>query len=563
MAGINIPFLSDVRDFLRGTGDVEDGLDEVADSLDGLGDKGRDAGRDTGRGLSEGVEGAARDVDRSADKIGESLDTAFDGAGDSAKDAARDVERHIEGAGDDVSRETERMERSFKDAFDAVKPAAKGAGDDVGRSMKGGTDKAVNASEEFRDEAKSNISEVASSFSGDMDSAVDVVQGTLGGLASNLGPAGLFGAAILAGGIGLLKATLEGDAEAALELKERVIELADELEEVAGNTAALDWAAKIREASAEITDAKSWWEVWQDEPKTWLDEQADAARRAGIDFGTWAAGMAGESTNAEAAIQQLDQRIADLQERNAEIARQTPDVEGIYSAHALGATAGSTAVDDEVKSLTDLRDQMAESLTTTEAATERHDLLTDAIDRTSDAAIEAQESQESYAGAVVDSLTEAAEAWEDYTEDGVLNLDEYNAAIEKQYEAVRAYEENMVRASSTLSEEALNYIRSLGPEAAPLLQAYIDAPLDQQTRTAENWDRVGQAATDGYRSGLAGVTTETDDAITNAQARADARHIKMRAYLDDGDLQWQVNTAADRIRPPVVPVYARVYNEVA
>lgn len=539
MAGgkpFRLSIVSDVSDVVRGNKDIEGSFEDVADSLDDVARESADAGRDIARGLSDGVDDAAGD----------------------ARDAGREIEKHLDGAAKSAGDSAERLERSFKDAFDEVTPRAKAAADDVAGSMRAGSDDAVRATDEFKDEARSNISEVASSFSGDMDSAVDLVQGTLGGLAANLGPAGLFGAAVLAGGIGLLKTTLEGNAEDAETLKQKVIELADELAEVGGNSGALDWADRIREAANEITDAKSWWEVWQDEPKTWLDEQAEAARQAGIDFGTWAAGMAGDVPNAEQAIAQLDGTLAGLRDRQDELASQSTDVSNVYSGHTGGAQAVTGAVLPEIEALEGLRAKMVEAAEATREGEERQRLMADAVSKVDDTLAETVESQTTYAEAVVDSLADAGSAWEDYTKDGVLNLDEYNAAIEKQYEAVEKYERNMVRASGYLSDEALNYVRSLGPEAAPLLEAFFDAPLEERERTAENWDKIGRATTDGYASGIAGITGATNDVLRDSREIARNNPIPVQMGLP---ARWQmqndINALVWGLTAPPVQVRVR------
>lgn len=157
-----LTLVSDVREVLKGTANVADSLDEVSGSLDDLASDSRDAGRDLARNLEDGA--------------------------------------------DDGTTAVERMERSFRDSLDAVRTESADAGDSVGRNLREGTeDGAAGASEtvgEFKDEAVANFAETASSFSGDMGSAVDLVQGTLGGLAGSI-PGGLgmaLGGLAIAGG---------------------------------------------------------------------------------------------------------------------------------------------------------------------------------------------------------------------------------------------------------------------------------------------------------------------------------------------------------------------------
>lgn len=166
MAGINIPFLANVSGFMRGVKESATGVDDLASALDDM----------------------ARDGARDADKVGDSVETI----GDEGKSSA------------------DKLERSFKDALDSVRREGKRTGTDVADDMSISARRAGDSTSEFKDEARQNLSEVASSFSGDISSAADLVQGTLGGLAGSLaGPAGLAAAALAVVGGGLLSSINE------------------------------------------------------------------------------------------------------------------------------------------------------------------------------------------------------------------------------------------------------------------------------------------------------------------------------------------------------------------
>ena len=77
------------------------------------------------------------------------------------------------------------------DAFDKISDSAKANMGKVGDSSRRGMREAESATDTFRNEAKQNVSEVVSSFDGSMDSIADVVQGTLGGVVSDLGAMGI------------------------------------------------------------------------------------------------------------------------------------------------------------------------------------------------------------------------------------------------------------------------------------------------------------------------------------------------------------------------------------
>lgn len=165
--GISINFLADVRDFLRGTKNVEEELDDVADSLD--------------------------DVARDGVKATEKLEDGFN-----------DLRKKAKQAGDDIE---------------------KGIGDGTKRGAKQGE----TATEVYKKEAIANVSEVTSSFTGSWESAADAVQGTLGGVVADLGPAGAAIGAAGALGVGLLTQAIIQAEEAAEETRARIAELGLEM----------------------------------------------------------------------------------------------------------------------------------------------------------------------------------------------------------------------------------------------------------------------------------------------------------------------------------------------
>jgi hypothetical protein len=184
---IKIPFIADVSKFLSGTRDLEESLDDVADSLDDI----STAGAQVEARVGDNLDDTAKAADASAEKISKSFKTAF---------------HEVEAAGRTSSRKVR----------DEV--------DDVGH-------KGSATLHEFSAEAKQNVAESLSSFTGSAESAVDAVQSTFGGLVSALGPAGLVGAAAIAAGIGLARGLFAKSQEAAEQFRERVLNIFDELRE--------------------------------------------------------------------------------------------------------------------------------------------------------------------------------------------------------------------------------------------------------------------------------------------------------------------------------------------
>lgn len=171
MAGgrpIEIQLGIESRDAERGAERIADALDDVTSAADDLGSDG------------------ARSTER--------LNDALSDTSDAARDAGRDTERalgDVEDAADDAARVIDRdLTQALRDAEDASADAGRGMGDNISQGAADGAEGGSETIGEFKDEATANFAEVAGSFSGDMTSAVDLVQGTLGGLAGSI-PGGL------------------------------------------------------------------------------------------------------------------------------------------------------------------------------------------------------------------------------------------------------------------------------------------------------------------------------------------------------------------------------------
>lgn len=161
--GIVINFLSDVRDFLRGTDDVEEALDDVVDSL----------------------ETVAKEGDQAAEKLAD----------------------------------------SFKDNLKEASRAAREAGDGIGNDLNRGTKRAQEGLGELRDEANSTAKESAASFDGSAESIVDSFQEIAANAFAGFGPAGAIAGLAAAAGIGVASAAILDAEEKAKAAKDRVGEL--------------------------------------------------------------------------------------------------------------------------------------------------------------------------------------------------------------------------------------------------------------------------------------------------------------------------------------------------
>lgn len=481
---IRIPIVSDVTGFLRGTKDVEGALDDVASSLDDVGREARDAGDDAGRALSEGIEDGARDAERALDDLGRT-------------EGPDRLERTFRESFDKVARDADdsagKVKKSYRDAFDDASKASSDAGRNVGDNVDDGFRRAKEGTDEFKQSASESAEEVASSFDGSADSIADGFQEVSSEAFAGFGPAAAIAGLAAAAGIGVIRGAMERGKEKAQELRDRISELAGAFDEVrSGGTTALDHVAdRMRELRDETEDGK-------DNIRDLVDQ---VARLEGISIPDVVQGIAGDPQALEDAIGQLRNFITVTGEVNTgEDAYRTQQrrraqelLDDLETEQQAQQEARETDAALRAAGIEDLDAEIAK----------RQEKKDAAIQYLEEEKAAAAQFRDDYAGSIQEAYDEAGSAIEEFVEDGKFNLDEYNKHLEESADAIRNYQTNVVAASAYLSEQALDYVRSLGPSAAPALQAFIDAPNDQKARTAANWHEQGVVASGAYRQSLA------------------------------------------------------------
>lgn len=150
------------------------------------------------QGIESGVIQPLGDAVKQLRELGDT-----DGA-DKLEQQLREAQKATEKLADETKVTAARIEREYRDAY-------RGVGD----ASKSGMSRASDAGAEFKDETLANVSEVASSFDGSMESIGDVVQGTLGGVTQALGPALGGAAALAAAGVGVITDAFAKAGEAA------------------------------------------------------------------------------------------------------------------------------------------------------------------------------------------------------------------------------------------------------------------------------------------------------------------------------------------------------------
>jgi len=332
---VSLAFVADVTGFLRGTKDVEDALDDVIESLD--------------------------DVATQSRATSSTADASLDDISASSQAAA------------------EALEADFRGAFDAVQADARSSSSSISTHVRTGTKDAGAATGEFKQEAKANLSEVASSFQGDFTSAADVVQGTLGGLVSSFGAAGAIGLAAAGVGVGIARSLFQKSREEAAELKKASQEA---IEAIAA--AYVDAGGKITAASRKAS-LDRWFADNQKHIEGWRSAAADL----GLPFETLVEASQGSAD----AITQVGGALAGAQaefDRLVASGLQAGSAEN-FRAHALedAINAVTKATGDQGAAFTQGARAGAERLEIIKALGIEEDTTADATDKATDS-VEAQ-----------------------------------------------------------------------------------------------------------------------------------------------------------------------------
>lgn len=468
--GIELTFTANAKQLLRSTSDVEEAFDAVADSLD---DIATDSGKSTNI-LSKNFDKASEKVERSAEDI----------------------------------------ERSFKDVAKTVGETSAKAGRDLANNTQKGATAAKRDLEEVGNEARQNLAETASSFDGSMQSIVDGLQGTLGGLTTALGPIGAAAGAAAALGLGVLLNEIEKGTERTAEWKEEVNELAAEYIETGrlGTRSLESIIDKLKELALESEDGK-----------VNLEELDKAAEESGNEFDRLAKAYAGNSSD-------LRKLIADAEEHKKALESE--------------ADALATGVDGYAEKV--------QALDNAAKATETY------IGYLTDSATKAKEAEEAailYAKAggpeleAKAALLETVNAAYDDTagslsdfinkETGLFDTTKYIAAMEARSKALTDYQNNL--ASANLSPEAKAFLNEQGADAAAsFLAGYSKATPAQKNKLNEIWTEAGREDSGTYREsvakGFAGVPLKAPavesldlnvgDALRKAQKELDRAPLK-------------------------------------
>lgn len=496
--GVEINVGSNVREFQRGTKDVEGALEDVADALDDV----------------------AKDADKAGRKMGDEI-------GDGARDASKSVER---------------LERSFKEVADASKRETGRAGDAMKKNTKEATTQAAQDLGELKDEAIQNASETFSSFDGSVDSLVDGIQGTFGGIVSNMGAAGAVAGGLLAVGIGYAVAQGESLAEAITTAKERSAELAGELIEVDGDLSQIQWAEKVKEWGLAIDDSREWWEFWQEDARTAFDVASDYADKFGLSLKDVSLGLSGvDAAAATRSVKQLKDQVEDLTKAR-ERSSQSTEREDLSA---------------EIRAREKLIEKLEQQGGVTEEAIRQNEIyaeIGDEVAAADEAAAAATDARNNAINSLQGEIDEAIGAWGEYVdaESGAIDPSAFIASMAAKREATSNFNSNVQALADQfgLTFEETQAILDQGLDFAPHLQSILDsgfgAAYVDEIRASVG---AGQDIIDGTQM-TAKVTTETDtsDAEAKLDKTATERKAPVKAETDTKAVELQLDAVATKTR---------------
>lgn len=450
---------------------------------------------------------------------------------------------------DDLADSAEDAGKKVDRAFDKIAASSKAS---LGKVDRAAHD-AEKGLDEFKDEAAGTSREAAASFQG-VEDGLSAVQEVAANAFAGFGPAGAAAGLLAAGGIGLVFSGLQKSADAANAAKDRVIGLAQAIQEAGGNLAAVDVAGLMRDWNYEIADNKSWWEFWQKDNTTNLEKFSEQARRSGIDVRDYLRGVSGlDAQAAKKALDEINQRMAEHAAETKAAKAETSlfaDTQGAFSDKTNDAVF---SMDAETRALIDAKKALLDKQGVSEKAVELAALNAQASDdaakaeqEASDAlkahaeALEAfvnpagvytdllaakQTAEQESAQATADATEDQKDSWEDYAKSVDVSVKEYLKSLEAQVQAQAAWAGNLqTLARRGVTEGVLVELEKMGPQGAPLVAKLTKASDAELTKMVALFAQKGAAGGQAVASSLA----DQSPAVGSAAERL---HNRAAAYL--------------------------------
>jgi polyhydroxyalkanoate synthesis regulator phasin len=491
--GIVIDFLANVRDYLKGAGDVEESFDRVAGALD--------------------------DVARDGEQATERLEGSFE-------DLSRTIKQETEQA-------TEHAEDSFRDLSRTASRETGQIGDDLETSMRSGARSARESLKDVRSEAGQTARESAASFDGSAESIVGSFQEIAANAGAAFGPAGFIAGVIAAGVIGTITSQVNEAGEAAEATREQVKGLVDELFEAHGDPALIDYVQQLRDFLEKDYRNAGFFGFIDD----MLDGNVtnfDAAKRESEEYGLAIEDLLRAYSGGDA--QTARRVIADLAEQQEKANRAAQDADSVsvrrgyeLDAEAIGNLIGKIESQNEVLGV----------------AKEQYD----AVKAAADGMAAAQALASSETEILNTAFDEAAEATEDFIskETGLFDVGAYLTAMQTREQAIRDYVSTVQ--TSGLTPEAITFLNGQGIEAASaMLAGYKSASPEQQKELNRVWTEAAKDNSGTYitelGAGISGSTVPPPTVGLDPRGDGAAYVLGLQQYLNQNPVRANVQMPA-------------------
>lgn len=161
-------------------------------------------------------------------------------------------------------------------------------------------------------------------------------------------------------------------------------------------------------------------------------------------------------------------------------------------------------------------------------------------------------SREVAEAAAADSAS-STDSWRDFYDGMSFNVDEYLAELERQVEAQENWQRNMVSLASRVSQETLDTLAEMGPEAAPLVAAMVDMTDAELAEMEGVFLRRGKEAGAAFGDTLADAPAvfaalglkAGDAAVENAAAEVRAGRTTLAGIVEAYDLEFLLDANTD------------------
>ncbi len=227
-----------------------------------------------GRPIEIAIDAKTKDAETGIARVADSLDeagAALDDLGKTSRKAGDVVETSLKDAG----KQADKLDRDLTTALDDAAKSAKRTGDSIGDNVRRGARDADEGVSALRDNTASNAKEMGASFQ-DVGSAIDSLQGLMSEALEGFGPAGIAAGVTMAIGIGIAQQALQAAADKVNEIKTTAGQMTVEMTTQTAEERLATLQDQVDTLSTTLSDSKSWWEVWQKDAKTQIEDVAAA-----------------------------------------------------------------------------------------------------------------------------------------------------------------------------------------------------------------------------------------------------------------------------------------------